>query len=312
MTRKLLDYICLVLVSAGFIGMFMPSDPSPPDLRSTEQIWNLGHAALFFLATHLAYTFYPPLPARTVARQALLITTAVLLTGAITELAQSLLPGRFPSLYDMAANLAGALFYMSFKNRTQIKKHLLIHLSVACLIILVLLPPAIAVSDEIIAYRQFPVLADFETPFEKTRFSPTAETYEITSDKSYYGRRSLKINLNTTTYSGIFMQYMPRSWQNYATLNFAVYNPNPEPITLTVRIHDTRHETQPVQQYSDRFNRSFRLSPNTWTAIEIPLQEVRTAPLTRNLNLNQIQSLGIFVTRAPEPRTIYLDYIKLK
>ncbi|MFW6100313.1 MAG: VanZ family protein [Bacteroidota bacterium] len=311
MIRKSLDYICLALFLAGFIAMFMPSEPSPPDLRTTEQIWNFGHAALFFLAAHLAYTFYPRLSASTVSRQALLITAAVLLAGTVTELAQSLLPGRFPSLYDITANLAGALAYMSLKNRSQIKKHPIIHLSVACLIILILLPPIRAISDEIIAYRQFPLLADFETPFEKTRFTGTA-THEITSDRSYRGSRSLKINLDTTTYSGISMQYMPRTWQNYSTLCFAVYNPNPAPISLTVRIHDTKHETQPVQQHSDRFNRSFKLSPQTWTTIEIPLQEVRTAPLARDLNLNQIQSLGMFVTRASEPWTIYLDYIRLK
>lgn len=312
MTKKMRDYICLALFAAGLAAMFMPSGDSAPGLRSMDQFWNLGHAVLFFLAAHLAYAFSPRLSFRPVYSQALLITAAVILSGAAIELAQSMIPGRFPSFYDAATNLAGALAYLSLRNRKQVKKYIPMHAAAICLIVLALWPPIRAASDDIIAYTRFPVLADFETPFEATRFTKNAKKAEITSSRAYSGSHSLKINLDTDTYSGISMKYMPRNWQEFSFLYFEVYNPQDHPVKLTVRIHDAEHETQPVQQYSDRFNRSFEVPPETWTTIKIPLADIRTAPRTRKLDLFSIQALGMFVTRAPEPWTLYIDHIRLK
>ncbi|MFW6082356.1 MAG: hypothetical protein ACOC7W_10605, partial [Desulfosalsimonas sp.] len=147
--KKLRDTACLALFAAGLIGMFLPTGDSPPGLRSADQFWNLGHPVLFFLGAHIAYIFYPRLSSRTMYRQALLLTAGALCAGTAIELSQSLIPGRFPSFYDMAANLSGALAYLSLKNRKQAKRYMLVHISAACLIALVLWPPLKAVSDDI-------------------------------------------------------------------------------------------------------------------------------------------------------------------
>jgi hypothetical protein len=63
---------------------------------------------------------------------------------------------------------------------------------------------------------------------------------------------------------------------------------------------------------SDRFNRSFSLPGKTWTMVSIPLEDVRTAPLSRDLDLSCVQSLGLFVTNPAKPHTLFLDAIYLK
>ncbi|MCF8036231.1 MAG: VanZ family protein [Desulfobacteraceae bacterium] len=313
MSRKLSDYILLAAFIAGLICMFIPSGQSADELRTTKALWNLGHPVLFFLAGHLAYAFYPPLTRRPPIRQILMLFLAVLAAAGATELFQSVIPGRFPSYTDILGDLAGIAAYLSFRFRKKARQYALLHAATACLIALVLWPAFRAASDDFISYRQFPILADFETPFESTRFESHTKAFAISSQKAFHGTRSLKINLTTDTYSGISMQYMPRNWTGFSSLHLAAYNPEPQPIRITIRIHDAQHEKQPIQQFRDRFNRSFTLSPKSWTPISIDLTDVKTAPpRTRRLNLARIQNLGLFVTRAPEPWTLYIDDLRLE
>jgi hypothetical protein len=71
-----------------------------------------------------------------------------------------------------------------------------------------LLPLAVAITDEWIAKNQFPVLADFETPFEIYRWVG-GTAFDIDNGISYHGGSSLKIQLNTSKYSGVALKYFP-------------------------------------------------------------------------------------------------------
>lgn len=312
MTRKIRDYACLLFFLAGLLAMFIPSYSSPQGLRSIEQFWNLGHVALFFAAAHLAYSFYPRLSLLTMPRQAILLTAGTLAAGAAIELTQSLIPGRVASLHDMMANLAGALAYLSLINLKQIKRYFLIHATTACLVAVVLWTPFRAVSDEIIAYWQFPTLASFETPWEESRFIGYAKQYRITTARAYEGQRSLAITFDTTRYSGISMQHMPQNWEGYSYLKFSAYNPQKQQIQLYTRIHDVPHAQSETMLFTDRFNRSFLLPAEAWTSIEIPLEEVKEAPQARSMDLTRICDLQFFVHNEPEPLTLYIDGIRLK
>lgn len=311
MTLKKLDYLYLVIFAAGAAAMFMPSGSSPPGLRSSGQLWNLGHAGLFFLAGHLVYTFLPGLSRKPIGWQAFVFAAIALAAGGATELLQTLISGRTASFFDVVINLAGMGACVSLKNLGKTGKHLMLHAAVACLVALALWPLIRSLSDEVIAGRQFPVLADFETPFETDRFQSDTAKYQITAQKAFSGTKSLKVGLGTDTYSGIFLTYMPCNWKSFSWFKFHAYNPQDFPVSLTVRIHDREHETGAGQLYTDRFNKSFCLAPQRWSAVIIPLADVHQAPSNRQMNMSLIQSIGFFVTRPTQPLTLFIDNIML-
>ena len=149
---------------------------------------------------------------------------------------------------------------------------------------------------------------NIETPFEKYRWRGEAQR-SIDDEIAYHGKSSLKIQLNTTEYSGVGLKYFPRDWQNYKALIISVYNPVLKPIKLTCRVHDRQH-TEGPQLYGDRFNKSYVLDKD-WNTIKISLEEIANAPRTRQMNIRQIYGLGIFAVRLPEPRIIFIDNVRL-
>ena len=104
--------------------------------------------------------------------------------------------------------------------------------------------------------------------------------------------------------------YFPRDWRGYHFLNLEALNPSPEAIDITCRIHDLRHE-EGEQRYEDRFNKTFHLRSG-WNQIRVDLEEVARAPAGRRLDLGTIRAVGIFATRLPTPRTLFLDHIHLE
>ena len=156
---------------------------------------------------------------------------------------------------------------------------------------------------------EFPVLADFESPWETSRWGGDAE---ITRDRGFAqnGRYSLKIELNTTTYSGVSLNYFPSDWKGFKDLQFDLFNPSDKALNVTCRIHDALHAENELR-YNDRFNRSYRLEPG-WNAIRIPLADVAAAPRTRTMNLQAIRDFSIFAVRLSQPQTLYLDHVRLE
>ena len=219
---------------------------------------------------------------------------------------------RTPDPGDMVRNLIGsclALFFWAPSRKTIPGKKLRILQTLTALIFMVsLLPLSIALTDEWTAQKQFPVLSDFETSFEKYRWNGEA-VRSIDHRIAYHGKSSLKIQLDTTEYSGVGLKYFPRDWQNYKALIFSVYNPASKPSKLTCRVRDRRH-TQGPQLYSDRFNKSYVLD-NGWNTIKINIEEIANAPKTRQMNIGQIYNLGIFAVQLPEPRIIFIDDVRL-
>ena len=159
-----------------------------------------------------------------------------------------------------------------------------------------------------VAENQFPVLSDFETPFEIDRWAGDAE---FVADRSmaFHGKSSLKVQLNTSTYSGVGLKYFLRDWQGYRVIEFSIYNPSSEPLKMICRVHDRQHTRGP-ELYEDRFNRSYLLTKG-WNPIAIDLEEIARAPKNRRMNMSQIQGISIFAVQLPQPRIIHLDYIRL-
>ena len=310
--KAVFNQACLLLFAAGIIGMLLPSRATGPhELRWMAEISIAGHMLVFFLGAYLVYAYVPGFSDRGLPGQILLLLTTALLASILIEGLQSAIPGRYASIEDGMANITGAMAFVSIKNR-RLAWPTLLHITTAVLVAVLLWPFFKAAADDLIAYRQFPLLAGFETPFEATRFIRGTGRFSVTDDYAYSGSRSLRATFGTQPYSGIALEHMPRNWRGYAQLIFAVYNPQPIPITLHLRIHDTPHAKSGRMIYADRFNRTFSLSPEEWNTIVIPLSQVKNAPQTRRMNMGKIASMGFFVAHEPSPVTLYIDDIRLK
>ncbi len=295
--------ICLVLF---FVG-----GPGYSSSRSYSCFWDLGHILFFAILTYLTLVNWPQGSKTTFWRQGLIVLAATVVLGSLIELAQTA-SFRSADLTDVARDIIGSLVALVFwaPNRKSISETVLriFQIISVILVAMTLLPLAVAVIDETTARNQFPVLSDFETPFERGRWIGNVD-FSIDHKIHFHGSASLKVMLNTSKYSGVALKYFPGNWQGFEQLQLSIYNPDPEPIQLTCRIHDRRH-TLGVQHYADRFNKRFSISAG-WNLVKIPLSQVENAPQKRKMALNQIQGLGIFAVSLAEPKSVFLDYVRL-
>ena len=154
---------------------------------------------------------------------------------------------------------------------------------------------------------QLPLLSDSEDPRAVQAWS--GDIKRSTAQASD-GEHSFAIHLGTARYSGVSLNNMPTNWQQYGQLRFALYNPGPGELALTLRLNDLQHDRSPGL-YNDRFNYHFRI-PAGWSHHRIPLAKVERAPKTRPMDLTQMRRLGIFSSNLDTPRTIYLDDLRLE
>jgi len=297
--------ICIALALIGGPGYYSP--------RSVQCGWNLGHIFLFALLTYLLLNLWGRITKKPFLRQCFWIFFVTLCLGTAIELVQFGLSGRSPDFGDIIRNFAGALFTLAFlatSRSTLSKRSLRLLQGIAIFtLLLAFVPFTIALTDEIIARGQFPILADFETPFEMDRWTGSAR---IAADREIarHGKASLVIPLTTAQYSGAGLKYFPGDWSEYNLLRFSVFNPSSVSIKIVCRVHDSLH-FEKGGKYEDRFNRNF-LIDRGWNDIGIPLEDIAKAPKNRPMEMGRIQGFGIFAVRLPTPQTINIDYLRLE
>jgi hypothetical protein len=273
--------------------------------------WDLGHVAAFCLWTTL--WLKTGAAARMPLRQRWFVTlTACALLATLTEAAQWLI-GRDVSASDGLRDLLGGMLALSWADQAaaRMKPACRLGLRAASLALLAaaLAPFSSAVADEWLGRRSFPVLADFETPFEADRWEGSA-AHAIDRSRASRGNASLRVDLVPAEYSGIALLHAPRDWRGYRYLRFAVFNPGDEPIEVYGRIHDGEHDRR-GPSYRERYNTAFRLKPG-WTALTIDLDEARRAPAPRSMDMSDIRGFMLFVSRLPARRSIFLDDVRLE
>ena len=303
--RRIFLLILLILLLLFFIGG--PDYNSP---RSYKSFWNLGHI-LFFLIFPLLFFSYKRISSNYLT-QCILALAITIILGTIIELLQGGFQ-RTPDTGDLFRNIIGVMAYIFFilPSRKTISKIILLIMQSGTVVLigLQIYPVIIAIADEYIASRQFPVLSGFETPFEIQRWSGDAD-FIIDERIKKTGKASMRVLLSTSKYSGAGLRYFPKNWEGYSYFQFAVFNPSPEVISITCRIHDKKHAEQEDQRYEDRFNRTFSI-PQGWTTLTVSLKEIMYAPKNRQMNMHEIYNILFFAKNLPYQRIIYIDDVKL-
>lgn len=295
--------ICAVLLFFGGADLV--------DTRSFRRAWDLGHIAAF-AAWSLLLVRRPRLAGMNWTQQALRIMSFTLVVGGAVEVIQGLF-GRYPGWDDLGRDFIGSLLVLGFLTPARLPlacwRRLTVQVAASGLLVLALMPLARALADEWAAWRAFPVLADFEAPFELDRWSGNAGL-SIDGHIFVSGRQSLRIDLNTAKYSGAVLNYGPGDWRGWCWIAFSIFNPDAQPIRLVCKINDRRHDITGYR-YADRFNRRIDISPG-WHRVRIPLDDVRRAPADREMDLGRITEFNLFAVRLPHPRTIYMDRLSLE
>lgn len=295
-----LGLLCLVLL---FVG-----GPGSHSSRTFTYGWGMGHLFCFALWTRLYLGWRTDLPAR---RQIVEVLLLAALLGAGTELLQAVV-GREASWQDLGNDLLGSLvalaFFSALREQLRTRQLQILQAMALGLVFWSLLPLGKVMLDELIAWRQFPLLAGFETGLEKERFGGNSKR-RIDHEVFFSGTASLKVELNTVRYSGVALKYFPADWEGYRALRVQLFNPGPEDFQFHFRIHDRQHE-RTGNVYSDRFNTSLTVLPG-WNSLEFPLQKVAEAPKKRRMDLTEIAGAILFVGKLKRPQTIYLDELQL-
>ena len=290
--------LLILLFAAPFFFVGGPDWSSGPLFTAC---WDLGHLAFFSLLFMLIQRKH----ALVKWQQWLTVTLVVLVISCVIEFIQTKV-GRDGDWHDVVKNLTGTwlgLFWFQ-------KPRPLVWAG-RVLAILLLIPPLFIVAR--MAYLQeqagkkFPLLSDFEQPYDVLRWEgPVAQSQDYASQ----GKYSLKISLTTRKFSQASFKLFFGDWTGYEQLMFDVYNPGKDVVPMTLRIYDAEHELRHYA-FNDRFNQSVLVSPG-WNHYSFSVAAIENSPKDRKLDLQMVHDVTLFATRLPKPQVIYLDNFRLE
>lgn len=292
---------------------FFIGGPGWTDGPLYKSAWNLGHILFFALLT-LAVQ-----PWRVWTGWTLwgLTTLAVLLLGLGIELLQYG-TSRQMDWQDIFRNFFGLWAVLATRPLASFVSHSrLTTLSLRVIVASLLISETAATAR--IAIQQYkvsqllPALYDFRQP-DPSPFWKGPIRSEAMADASSKTRNSakseLKISLTTNRYSGVSLYNFPADWRGYNLLTIVFYNPQDQPLPMTLRINDLEHDLGD-NAYSNRFNTRVVLPPGEHS-IHLDLNRVRNAPAGRTMDMRAVRRLGLFVSGLTEPRTVYIRDIRLE
>ena len=194
----------LVFLSVAGLFLLFVGGPGRFDPRSYIHAWGLGHILVFSIWSYLLLDNWKRIEKSPFYIQCIWILSLSLIFGVAVELIQGLF-GRTPSYHDVLNDLIGSLVALVLFNPLRRKRPniflLFCKFAVVILILISIFPFASALMDEHASRKRFPVLSDFEGPFEIDRWFGTA-SMKITRDIVRNGRSALRVGLKTTKASG--------------------------------------------------------------------------------------------------------------
>jgi hypothetical protein len=301
--------VLAITVAVSFLLFF---DFGRTGSRIIDEILSFGH--LFLFGTVGLVTFWTLNKGTWSCRQNNLYFRAWAIasfSGALTECIQALIPYRHFRLGDILTDALGAAVFLAILYSIQkgsIRKSIVLLCSGLLLLMVARAYPIFAVTvDSWNMEKEFPVLSSFESPFEISRWVCKEGSMKRTSLHATDGTSSLRVNLPPGLYPGITLDYMTNDWRGYKRLTFDAFIEGSAPFELSIRINDRRHN----EEYTDRFNKSFLLGPGP-NSISVGLDEVRTAPRSRKMDMADITVLCIFSYKLKEPRIAYFDNFRLE
>ena len=301
-----------IVVAIGLFPFFFIGGPDFGSPRSLNGLWNFGHVVFFAAASFWLISRFSVFSEKGFLAQLFWVAITTLVVGAAIEFIQYGIQ-REPDIGDVGRDILGAIVAVVLfsERRHELRRGVLLLVRVLVLSLLALPVYSLLVTllDEWNLRTAFPQMADFETTRELSRWSGSAH-FERSNQQATRGHYSMRVDLGTEQYSGVALNYFERDWRGVNTLSVDVFNAEPSPFSMTMRIHDKKHR-QSRQLYNDRFNRSYSLAPG-WNHLTIALAEVKNAPQGRSMSLSAIENVSFFVIAQDRQHTLYIDNVYLK
>lgn len=271
------------------------------------QLINSGHAFVFFCANLFLLRLLLGLFGT--FKQISFISIFSITVGLAIELVQPYF-GRDKSILDFSYDVLGVTFSALFfaqksASATKIK--------------VLLLSMFVGISSFIPLYKmelwwkvnQSPALLNFERSWEDQVYSLDKDVslQKIKASKLFNAEgHAGKLIINSAEmYAGLSLNHAKNNWSEYSTLSWEIVSLYDRPISLTLRVHDSIHN----YEFSDRFNETFTVVPGL-NSFEVDLNRIKTAPVSREMRMDQIRNIKFFLIQ-PEMNTIlYIDNIQLQ
>lgn len=299
-------FLAVILTILLFVG-----GPDYESHRIVQQIWDVGHVALFLILSYIILIFIRKYKLSYIT-QFLIIVALSFIFGLFVELIQ-LLVGRDFELQDLANDVSGAIIgyfvYYLLHAKISMLHNIIAALSIALLLMISLYPLANVLVDEVKMKNEFPVLSDFESPTQLSRWDVKQANLSLNKHHVQQGEYSLQAIFLPDAFPDITLQHFPRDWSGYKNIKFSLYNKAQDPVVIELKIYDEDHMKYGYQ-YTDRFNRELLLQPG-WNNISISLNEIFNSPEKRTMNIARIKSFSLFLKDVTSPVTIFLDDLKL-
>lgn len=298
--QSLLSGLCL----AFFIVLF---SSLPNRGLVFPQMINSGHAFVFFCANLFLLRLL--LGSTGTFKKIIFISIFSIAIGLVIELVQPNF-GRDNSVLDFSYDVLGVTFSALFFAQNSAS---------ATKVKVLLVGIFVGISSVIPLYKmelwwkvnQSPVLLNFERPWEDQVYSLDKDVIlqkikasRLFNSEGYAGK--LIIN-STEMYAGLSLNHAKSDWTTYSKLSWEMVSLRDQPISITLRVHDSVHN----QEFSDRYNETFTVVPG-FNSFEVDLNKIKTAPLSREMKMQHISNIKFFLIQ-PENKTIlYIDNIQLQ
>lgn len=281
-----------------------------------------SHTLVFFLGSLLALRLSAMLsrPRRlSTATRSVMVAALCFVAGIIIELIQPMF-GRSTSFLDIWYDLLGVsaaaiCFYLASQDRRSgptswIKTSSMASIAILLLAISTILP-AYYYHIEQRQQRALPTLVDFEHHWQNELFHASygghVAVIEAPASWHHAAGKVAKLTLSNQTYPGITFKHLPADWSSYQTLKFELFSKHTQTRNIELRIHDKQHDNR----YQDRFNKTLSVVKGL-NEVSIPLSEVLTGPDAREMNMQELDGLGLFAISPTEPLVVYLDNLRLE
>lgn len=314
-----------ILIAIGFlscvaIGLVFPF---PMEGRLWGELFDLAHAPVFCGTLLLIVGLCDPsaiglskkhvvLREMTLGR-VLVIAAVLIAAGSVAELLQKLV-GRSASFADVAANgvglIAGICWVLRCRSTSTSAGRKYIVLAVI-LLGSISVSPLLDSWDCLLQIRSFPMLASFERPREFRNWNTHSATLTQSQVWATDGSHCARLQLQAANYPGMLMTWFERDWSNHTSVHLDLKNLEAFDLQIVFKLHDRQHLENNFAD-DDRFGQVILVPANEVVSVAIPLNEVRNAPASREMNLSQMWAIDLFAIHLQQPAVLLVDRFRLE
>jgi len=304
-------FLFVLTLMVIFYGLFLV-----PGSDQTSRLWreisNLGHIAAFLIMWTFVFNLFPRLRQFSILQVFVVVLVSTLVVAELIEIVQGWI-GRDDEWQDVWDSGVGALLAIAFCS-TQVRE--LARWArrtwrVVALISLLVVPWTIwsNLADEMMLRRQFPVLCDFSTPFELSRWNANKAKIQL-QRSDVTGHSYLAVKFQPALYSTISLKYFYPDWRNYRHIVLDLTNPDATELHIVLRMHDDLHKKYRYV-LNDRYNHVLILKPGH-QQISIPILDVENAPATRKMDLQHMEDISLFTMQSRSYHHLFIHRIYLE